>query len=110
MIVGCISSAPWDARSSAFFDVAAVVVVPHISDAAFKEYANRWKYKHPNPADFFRSLEDGTAVDLDWFFKGWFFTTDVIDIELADVKWFRMKEEEASVERTKLKGKSTKIY
>lgn len=85
------------------------IVGKELFDAAFKEYANRWKYKHPNPADFFRTLEDGTAVDLDWFFKGWFFTTDVIDIELADVRWFRMKEEEASVERTKLKGKSTRI-
>lgn len=85
------------------------IVGKELFDAAFKEYANRWKYKHPNPSDLFRTLEDGTAVDLDWFFKGWFFTTDVIDIELADVKWFRMKEEEASVERSSMKGKSTKI-
>ena len=85
------------------------IVGKELFDAAFKEYANRWKYKHPNPSDLFRTLEDGTAVDLDWFFKGWFFTTDVIDIELADVKWFQLKEEETSVERTNMKGKSTKI-
>lgn len=85
------------------------IVGRELFDEAFREYANRWKYKHPNPSDLFRTLEDGTAVDLDWFFKGWFFTTDVVDIELADVKWFQLKEEEATVERTNLKGKSTKI-
>ena len=85
------------------------IVGKELFDVAFKEYANRWKYKHPNPSDLFRTLEDGTAVDLDWFFKGWYYTTDVIDIELADVKWFQLKEEEASVERTNIKGKSTKI-
>ena len=85
------------------------IVGKELFDAAFKEYANRWKYKHPNPSDLFRTLEDGTAVDLDWFFKGWYFTTDVIDIELADVKWYQLKEEETSVERTNLKGKSAKI-
>src|SRR5690606_24225989 len=85
------------------------IVGKELFEAAFKEYANRWKYNHPNPSDLFRTLEDGTAVDLDWFFKGWFLTTDNVDIELADVKWFQLKEEEASVERTNLKGKSTKI-
>lgn len=85
------------------------IVGKELFDAAFKEYANRWKYKHPNPSDLFRTLEDGTAVDLDWFFKGWYFTTDVIDIELTDVKWFQLKEETTSVERTELKGESTKI-
>ncbi|GAB4242138.1 MAG: M1 family metallopeptidase [Ekhidna sp.] len=85
------------------------IVGRELFDAAFKEYANRWKYKHPNPADFFRSLEDGIGMDLDWFFKGWFFTTDVVDIELADVKWFKIKEDEASVERSNLKGNTQKI-
>ena len=85
------------------------IVGKELFDVAFKEYANRWKYKHPNPSDLFRTLEDGTAVDLDWFFKGWYFTTDVIDIELADVKWYQLKQEETSVERTNMQGKSTKI-
>lgn len=85
------------------------IVGRELFDAAFKEYANRWKFKHPNPSDLFRTLEDGTAVDLDWFFKGWYFTTEVIDIELADVKWYQLKEEETSVERTNMKGKSSKI-
>ncbi len=85
------------------------IVGKELFDVAFKEYANRWKYKHPNPSDLFRTLEDGTAVDLDWFFKGWYFTTDVIDIELADVKWYQLKQEETSVERTNMQGESTKI-
>jgi hypothetical protein len=58
-------------------------------DKAFKEYAQRWEFKHPSPADFFRTMEDASAVDLDWFWRGWFFTTDACDIELADVKWQR---------------------
>jgi hypothetical protein len=58
-------------------------------DKAFKEYALRWKFKHPAPADFFRTMEDASAVDLDWFWRGWFYTTEPVDIELADVKWQR---------------------
>jgi aminopeptidase N len=48
-------------------------------DYAFKVYANRWKFKHPTPEDF-RTMED-SAVDLDWFFRGWFYSTDFVDIE-----------------------------
>jgi len=69
------------------------IVGKELFDQAFKEYANRWKYKHPNPADLFRTLEDATAVDLDWFFRGWFFTTDNVDIELSNVKWFTVKDQ-----------------
>jgi len=58
-------------------------------DKAFKEYAQRWKFKHPSPADFFRTMEDASAVDLDWFWRGWFFSTEPCDIELADVQWQR---------------------
>ncbi|MBO3115840.1 M1 family metallopeptidase [Winogradskyella sp. DF17] len=55
-------------------------------DYAFKEYANRWKFKHPTPEDFFRTMEDASAVDLDWFWRGWFYTTDYTDIAVKDVK------------------------
>jgi hypothetical protein len=58
-------------------------------DFAFKEYANRWKFKQPEPADFFRTMEDASAVDLDWFWRGWFFTTENVDISLSGIKWFR---------------------
>jgi len=68
-------------------------------DEAFKEYANRWKYKHPNPSDLFRTLNDATASNLDWFFRGWFFTTDHVDMELSNVKWFKVFEENANIEK-----------
>ena len=58
-------------------------------DKAFKEYALRWKFKHPSPADFFRTMEDASATDLDWFWRGWFFTSEPVDIELTEVKWNR---------------------
>ena len=57
-------------------------------DYAFKVYANRWKFKHPSPADFFRTMEDASAVDLDWFWRGWFFTTDYNDQSIKEVKFF----------------------
>jgi hypothetical protein len=55
-------------------------------DYAFKEYANRWMFKHPTPEDFFRTMEDASAVDLDWYWRGWFYTTDWVDIGIKDVK------------------------
>jgi len=64
-----------------------------IFDKAFKEYAERWAFKHPAPADFFRSMEDASGTDLDWFWRGWFYTTDNVDLTLSDVKWFQVKEE-----------------
>ena len=60
-------------------------------DYAFKEYARRWAFKHPDPADFFRTMEDASAIDLDWFWKGWFYTTDNVDISIENVRWFKMK-------------------
>lgn len=59
-------------------------------DFAFKEYSKRWMFKHPTPADFFRTMEDASAVDLDWFWRGWFYTVDHVDIALKNVQWFRM--------------------
>ncbi len=55
-------------------------------DHAFKTYANRWKFKHPTPEDFFRTMEDASAVDLDWFWRGWFYTTDYVDIGVKGIK------------------------
>lgn len=59
-------------------------------DYSFKTYANRWKFKHPSPADFFRTMEDASAVDLDWFWRGWFFTNDHVDLAIDKVKWYRL--------------------
>jgi hypothetical protein len=58
-------------------------------DFAFREYARRWAFKHPTPADFFRTMEDASAEDLDWFWRGWFYSTDVTDISLDSVKYAR---------------------
>ncbi len=55
-------------------------------DYAFKEYARRWAFKHPEPADLFRTLEDASGEDLDWFWRGWFYSTEVCDISLDTVK------------------------
>ena len=55
-------------------------------DYAFKTYSHRWKFKHPTPEDFFRTMEDASAVDLDWFWRGWFYTTDNVDIGIKEVK------------------------
>ena len=55
-------------------------------DYAFKEYAKRWAFKQPYPADFFRTMEDASGVDLDWFWRGWFFTNDHVDLAISDVK------------------------
>jgi len=59
-------------------------------DYAFKEYARRWAFKHPTPADLFRTMEDASAEDLDWFWRGWFYSTDVTDISLDSVKYARV--------------------
>jgi Peptidase family M1 domain len=56
-------------------------------DYAFKEYARRWAFKHPTPADLFRTMEDASAEDLDWFWRGWFYNTDPCDISLDSVRW-----------------------
>ncbi|WKL42936.1 M1 family metallopeptidase [Flavobacterium sp. ZE23DGlu08] len=61
-------------------------------DHAFKVYANRWKFKHPTPEDFFRTMEDASAVDLDWFFRGWFYSTDFVDIGVKEVKQYFVSE------------------
>lgn len=59
-------------------------------DYAFKEYCRRWAFKHPTPEDFFRTMEDASAVDLDWFWNGWFFGTDAVDIALDSVIWYKV--------------------
>ncbi|MBM6499651.1 M1 family metallopeptidase [Flavobacterium macrobrachii] len=62
-------------------------------DYAFKTYANRWKFKHPTPEDFFRTMEDASAFDLDWFWRGWFYTTDYNDIGIKEVKKYFVSNE-----------------
>ncbi len=67
-----------------------VILGRELFDFAFKEYANRWKYKRPTPADFFRTMEEASGVDLDWFWRGWFYSTDHVDISLDKVYKLRL--------------------
>ncbi len=67
-------------------------------DFAFKTYAQRWMFKHPTPEDFFRTMEDASAVDLDWFWRGWFYSTDHVDIALNNVSWFKLNSKNPSIE------------
>ena len=79
------------------------VMGPELFDYAFKIYANRWKFKHPGPADFFRTMEDASSVDLDWFWRGWFYTTDHCDVAITDVKQLRVdnqRPEEGSTQKS----------
>lgn len=69
-------------------------------DYAFKTYANRWKFKHPTPEDFFRTMEDASAVDLDWFWRGWFYSTDYVDIGIEEVKQYHVSSEKPKTEGT----------
>lgn len=64
------------------------VVGRDLFDDAFREYSQRWMFKNPTPSDFFRSIEDATAVDLDWFWRSWFYTTDHVDLAMTSVKHF----------------------
>ena len=87
------------------------IMGPELFDYAFKEYSRRWAFKHPDPADFFRTMEDASAIDLDWFWRGWFYSTDNVDVSVEGVKWFKMKnvdkpfENKAKMENKEIKGK-----
>ncbi|HWA33547.1 MAG TPA: M1 family metallopeptidase [Cyclobacteriaceae bacterium] len=81
------------------------IMGPELFDKAFKEYSTRWAFHHPKPADFFRTMEDASAVDLDWFWRGWFYTTDVCDQSIDKVKWMRVRKDQNSIEN---KGKTVK--
>jgi len=74
-------------------------------DYAFKKYSNRWMFKHPAPADLFRTMEDASGVDLDWFWRGWFFTTNHTDIALTNVEPFRVNTRNPEIENAVAKEK-----
>jgi hypothetical protein len=68
-------------------------------DFAFKQYAQRWMFKRPMPADLFRTMEDASAVDLDWFWRGWFYTTDHTDIAIENLRLYRIDTKNPEVEK-----------
>ncbi|MEZ6014162.1 MAG: M1 family metallopeptidase [Planctomycetota bacterium] len=68
-------------------------------DFAFREYSRRWMFKRPQPADLFRTLEDASAVDLDWFWRGWFYTTEHVDLAVSGVRLFTLDSGDPEVEK-----------
>lgn len=93
--------------ATALFILRETVMGPELFDKSFKEYAQRWAFKHPKPADFFRTMEDASAVDLDWFWRGWFYGTDNCDMSLDEVKWFKVRKDQTTLEnktKTATKG------
>jgi hypothetical protein len=82
-------------------------------DFAFKEYARRWRFKRPMPEDFFRTIEDASGVDLDWFWRGWFYSTDHVDVAIADLKLYQIDagdpDENAEQKRREKKEKAPSI-
>jgi len=72
-------------------------------DFAFKEYATRWKYKRPTPSDFFRTMEEASGVDLDWFWRGWFYSTDHVDISLDKISKLRLDTKDPDIDYDRLR-------
>lgn len=68
-------------------------------DFAFKTYAERWKFKHPSPEDFFRTMEDASGIDLDWFWRGWFYGTEHVDMSIKNVEWFKVNSKNPEIEK-----------
>jgi hypothetical protein len=91
--------------ATALFMLRETVMGRELFDKAFKEYSTRWAFKHPKPADFFRTMEDASAVDLDWFWRGWFYSTDNVDQSIDQVKWYRMRTDEKNVENKNVSAK-----
>ncbi len=85
------------------------VMGAELFDKSFKTYAERWAFKHPTPADFFRTMEDASAIDLDWFWRGWFYGTDYVDVSLDNVRWFQMQTEENGLEARNIKNAGQQI-
>ena len=73
-------------------------------DYAFKEYARRWAFKSPTPADFFRTMEDASGVDLDWFWKGWFYGVEPADQAIANVEWYGIDSQDPNKQKATAKA------
>ncbi|WP_417438556.1 M1 family metallopeptidase [Idiomarina sp.] len=75
------------------------IVGRELFDFAFRQYAQRWKFKRPTPEDLFRTLEDASGVDLDWFWRGWFYSTDHVDIALEQVNQLTINTQDPEIEK-----------
>ncbi|MFM7605581.1 MAG: M1 family metallopeptidase [Prosthecobacter sp.] len=78
-------------------------------DHAFKTYSRRWMFKRPTPADFFRSMEDASGIDLDWFWRSWFYSVDHVDVSIDEVKWMQLDTRDPAVEKKKKKQEEDEL-
>lgn len=99
------ADAVWQLGENAYAKVVAALTVlretvmgRELFDYAFREYARRWKFKRPTPADFFRTMEDASGVDLDWFWRAWFYSTDHVDIAIRSVREYKVSTGNPDVE------------
>ncbi|QTD56897.1 M1 family metallopeptidase [Parasphingorhabdus cellanae] len=90
--------------SAAFHILRDTVIGRERFDFALKEYSQRWKHKRPTPADFFRTMEEASGTDLDWFWRGWFYTTDHVDISLDTIHKLRIDTENPNIDLPRRRG------
>jgi hypothetical protein len=81
-----------------------VVMGRELFDHAFRTYAQRWMFKRPAPADFFRTMEDASGIDLDWFWRGWFYSVDHVDLAIENVRWLQLDSRDPAIEKPKAKA------
>jgi hypothetical protein len=84
--------------STALIILRETILGRELFDFAFREYSRRWKFRRPTPADFFRTMEEASGVDLDWFWRGWFYSTDHVDISIDRVTRFKVASHDPDVE------------
>ena len=80
-----------------------------VFDYAFKEYSRRWIFKRPEPADFFRTMEDASGKDLDWFWRGWFYTTYNVDVGIKSLKLYEIDTKNPDIEKPIQKTKRDEL-
>ena len=78
-------------------------------DRAFKEYSQRWMFKHPTPADFFRTMEDASGTDLDWFWRGWFYGVEPVDISIEKVTQYKLGDPDENVKAEEMSTEPTPV-
>ena len=84
-----------------------VIMGRELFDFAFQEYSNRWKNKRPTPSDFFRTMEEASGIDLDWFWHGWFYTTDHVDISIDKVYQLRLDTKDPDIDLNRRRDEET---
>lgn len=89
----------YDKPSTALNILRETIMGRELFDYAFKEYCRRWAFKHPTPEDFFRTMEEASAMDLDWYWRGWFYGIDAVDISLDSVQWYKVDMEKDPKQR-----------